>query len=165
MLRRMTACSAVSRATLASSPLSASSSPFLPISAASISPASQFLRSPSSRSFVTANSPIQKPPSTKTVRIYEKEDPTSIATKETLSYDVRRTSLANWLPIYREYKNQGTNVSTIIRRIHGDIDRLAKDLEVVAPPECIKIKRNINHITLRGDYLHDLREFFTIRKF
>ncbi|KAJ3219795.1 hypothetical protein HDU67_009607 [Dinochytrium kinnereticum] len=131
-----------------------------------LAPASLLIASaPTCRTYVTNKSPIQKPRSTKTIKIYKAEDPATVPLKENLPYDVKRTALAQWLPIYREYRNQGTNISTIIRRISGDVDKLAKDLEVVAPPNCITVRKDINQIRLRGDYLTDLREFFTVRKF
>ncbi|KAJ3101793.1 hypothetical protein HDU97_001077 [Phlyctochytrium planicorne] len=115
--------------------------------------------------FVTKKSTIQTPRSTKTVRIYEKENSADVVPKENLPYNVKRTTLAKWLPVYREFRNGGTNISTILRRIDGNIDRLAKDLEIVAPAGRIQLRKDLGQIRLRGDYLHDVREFLTVRKF
>ncbi|KAJ3323092.1 hypothetical protein HDU76_013730 [Blyttiomyces sp. JEL0837] len=103
------------------------------------------------------------PMNMKTVRIY-KEDPANVPSKESLNYEVLRTSQSGWLPVYRDYKGE-KKVETIIRRIKGDVNALAKDLEIVTPAQNIRIHPTSKNIILTGDYLYDVRDFLTLRKF
>ncbi|KAI9094965.1 mitochondrial large subunit ribosomal protein-domain-containing protein [Phlyctochytrium arcticum] len=86
-------------------------------------------------------------------------------TKADLPYEVKRTSGAQWLPVYREIKVGGTQVWTKIRRINGSVERLAKDLEWFIPADKITIKPVEKHVILRGDYLYGVRDFLTARGF
>ncbi|KAI8920854.1 mitochondrial large subunit ribosomal protein-domain-containing protein [Powellomyces hirtus] len=85
--------------------------------------------------------------------------------KDTLPYLVKRTSGAGWLPVYRAFIKGNTQIITTIRRIEGDVDRLAKDLETIIPKERIELKRTTNHVVLKGDYLFAVRDWLTARKF
>ncbi|KAI9325963.1 mitochondrial large subunit ribosomal protein-domain-containing protein [Zopfochytrium polystomum] len=100
-------------------------------------------------------------PKTQTARPLTSPLHAPLPPKESLPYEVRRTAKAGWLPVYREFKNGGTNVSTIIRRIEGDAEALARHLSAFVPPDRIRIHRVTGHIILRGDYLHAVRDFLS----
>ncbi|KAJ3112232.1 hypothetical protein HDU96_004769 [Phlyctochytrium bullatum] len=116
------------------------------------------------RSYVTKITPVKKT-RTKTVKIYRPEKAEQVEKKDTLPYVIRRTAFAKWLPIYREIKHNGTQISTIVRRLDGDLKKLAKDLERVAPADRITVREELKQIRLKGDYVHDIRHFFTVRGF
>ncbi|KAJ3035665.1 hypothetical protein HK097_004153 [Rhizophlyctis rosea] len=84
---------------------------------------------------------------------------------DSLPYLIKRVHRSQWLPLYRLIKSDGNNVSTKIRRIQGDINKLAADLSTFIPKDKIIVKAPNNQIWLKGDYLHDLRDWFTVRGF
>ncbi|KAJ3091428.1 hypothetical protein HK102_000596 [Quaeritorhiza haematococci] len=87
-----------------------------------------------------------------------------VMTKEESNYDVRRTN-NQWLPVYKEFRNNRNSIETRIKRIEGDIQQLARDLESIVPRDRITIKPNTRHIILKGDYTDNVRDWFTSRGF
>ncbi|KAJ3163201.1 hypothetical protein HDU86_002370 [Geranomyces michiganensis] len=85
--------------------------------------------------------------------------------KDTLPYAVKRTAKAGWLPIYRTFLKGNTQTITTIRRIEGNVQMLAKDLESIIPQEKITVKPTTGHVVLKGDYLFAVRDWLTVRKF
>lgn len=82
-----------------------------------------------------------------------------------LPYLVKRTAKSGWLPVYREYSKGGTQITTIIRRIEGDIQSLAADLRQFVPADRVIVKDLQKHVVLRGDYLYAVRDWLTARRF
>ncbi|KAJ9061865.1 54S ribosomal protein img2, mitochondrial [Entomophthora muscae] len=66
---------------------------------------------------------------------YQRESSPFIKTPSevcTLPYFVRRTKFLS-LPVYTEYRNAGTRLLTVIRRIQGDPQQLVADLQTSFP--------------------------------
>ncbi|TPX48382.1 hypothetical protein SeLEV6574_g02062 [Synchytrium endobioticum] len=91
-----------------------------------------------------------------------RQDP--IVTKDQLPYLVKRTPVARWLPVYREFKNQ-TGIWTVIRRIEGNIQALAKDLATIIPKQRIAIQEMTHQIRIKGNYRHDVKTWLISRQF
>lgn len=49
--------------------------------------------------------------------------------KESVEYDVKRTA-NGWLPVYTEYRNGRSRISTVIRRIDGNVE-VSADLMLI----------------------------------
>jgi len=77
------------------------------------------------------------------------------------AYYLQRSTY-NKLPIYTEYK-QGNVPYTEIRRIHGNIVQLRKDLELAlpyVPKDNIKVLMESKKILIKGNYRNALKKIF-----
>ena len=85
-----------------------------------------------------------------------------------LKYFVERTSLGKALPVYTDFKNDGRKY-TLIRKISGDIDILADEiselLELKDKTKYLKVRADLGHIKITGQYDLKVREFLTKKGF
>ncbi|KAK9236958.1 mitochondrial large subunit ribosomal protein-domain-containing protein [Lipomyces kononenkoae] len=74
-------------------------------------------------------------------------------------YFVERTSAGN-LPVYRELKNGGNLVVTIVKGITGDAHALKKDIQAALglTSERIAVNPVTRHIAIKGDYFVRTRD-------
>lgn len=83
-----------------------------------------------------------------------------------LPYFVARTSLGKNLPVYVDYKHGGSKVITIIRRIHGDPEKLAADLKAELPPKAeFRVRPEMQQVIVKGQHVQKIREFLTYKGF
>lgn len=59
---------------------------------------------------------------------------------ENLPFAVERTEVGKSLPVYTDYKGGGTKVTTMIRRIRGDVHALKEDMEKVCDDREVHIR-------------------------
>ena len=74
-----------------------------------------------------------------------------------LPFNVSRTSKGLQLPVYRDIKNGGTNVLTILRRYTGDIQELSSELSKVCKGKEIKVRPG--RMEVKGDYSKDIKQW------
>ncbi|KAI9204106.1 mitochondrial large subunit ribosomal protein-domain-containing protein [Polychytrium aggregatum] len=114
--------------------------------------------------FITLIDKRKKPNVTKTIDVVLPSTTEAIP-KEQLAYNVKRTTVAGWLPVYSDFRNNRSRHLTLIRRIEGDIERLAKDLEQIIPPQNIVVNPLTHSIRLKGNYVNQIRDWLTARGF
>ncbi|OLY83706.1 39S ribosomal protein L49, mitochondrial [Smittium mucronatum] len=91
-----------------------------------------------------------------------KESNTS--TKSQLKYFIQRTPFKS-LPVYSEFKNNGSQKLTIIRKIEGDLSSLVADLAPLFGRENISIKKINNSVLIKGICTREVRQFLTKKGF
>ncbi|RKP07228.1 ribosomal protein L49/IMG2, partial [Thamnocephalis sphaerospora] len=79
-------------------------------------------------------------------------------------YFVHRTK-SKVLPVYTDIRNGGTRHMTIIRRIEGDANVLAKELVVALNEPAIKAKELNNHVIVKGRRTIDVCRFLEAKGF
>lgn len=82
----------------------------------------------------------------------------------TPAYTVMRTTNKG-LPVYSEYKNGGTRLLTIIRRIQGDSNALVKDLVADFPAAEVNINPKTQHVIIKGHHVNELKEWLILKGF
>ncbi|KAK9365394.1 mitochondrial large subunit ribosomal protein-domain-containing protein [Lipomyces kononenkoae] len=77
-------------------------------------------------------------------------------------YFVERTSAGN-IPVYREFKNGGNLVVTIVKGITGDAHALKKDIQTALglPLDRIAVNPVTRHIAIKGDYFVRTRDLLS----
>lgn len=73
--------------------------------------------------------------------------PEPLGLLQKLPFSVER-SLSGNFPVYVDYKNRRQIKRTIIRKVNGDIDQLAKELRKVCSNAEIRVK--VGHIVIPG---------------
>ncbi|OMJ25844.1 54S ribosomal protein img2, mitochondrial [Smittium culicis] len=93
-------------------------------------------------------------------------DQSTIASKPStqLRYFIQRTSFKS-LPIYTEFKNNGSRKLTIIRKIEGDLNALKSDLDPLFGKENVSIKKINNSILIKGICSREVRQFLSKKGF
>lgn len=82
----------------------------------------------------------------------------------TPSYFVSRTS-SKGLPVYSEYKNGRTNLSTIVRRIKGDANALVNDLKKDFPEAVAEVNPITQNVIIKGHHVNEIKEWLMIKGF
>ncbi|PVV00594.1 hypothetical protein BB560_005020 [Smittium megazygosporum] len=97
--------------------------------------------------------------------------PTAVATRSLsvsslapLRYHVNRTQFKS-LPVYTEFRNNGTRKLTLVRRIEGDIEQLKSELEPIVGKENISMKKINNSLVIKGIFLREIRAYLQKRGF
>ena len=74
-----------------------------------------------------------------------------------LPFAVHRTELAGQLPVYVDYKNGRNKVTTILRKIEGDVPALATEFQKVCLEEEVKIYNG--RIEARGNHTRAVKKW------
>ncbi|ORE11874.1 hypothetical protein BCV72DRAFT_283679 [Rhizopus microsporus var. microsporus] len=82
----------------------------------------------------------------------------------TPSYFVSRTS-SKGLPVYSEYKNGRTNLSTIVRRIKGDSNALVNDLKKDFPEAVAEVNPTTQNVIIKGHHVNEIKEWLMMKGF
>ncbi|KAI8390249.1 mitochondrial large subunit ribosomal protein-domain-containing protein [Blakeslea trispora] len=82
----------------------------------------------------------------------------------TPAYTIARTTNKG-LPVYSEYKNGNTRLLTIIRRIQGDSNALAKDLVNDFPEAVVQVKPTTQHVVIKGHHVNEIKEWLISKGF
>ncbi|GAA5873462.1 hypothetical protein JCM16303_001131 [Sporobolomyces ruberrimus] len=70
------------------------------------------------------------------------------------------------LPVYSDVRNGGTRVLTIIRKVHGDVSELQKDLEQFLHPSTSSFtKPQTQQVVIKGDWVREVKEWLATRGF
>ncbi|KAK4703287.1 large subunit ribosomal protein L49, partial [Phenoliferia sp. Uapishka_3] len=102
-------------------------------------------------------SPSTPTPSTSTLPPPE-EQPTL------LPYSLKRTP-SGFLPVYVDVKSGGQRLSTIVRKIDGDVEALRRDLAEAMPSVQAYTKPAARQVILRGDWSKETKEWLGDRGF
>lgn len=78
---------------------------------------------------------------------------------QVLPFHIFRTFKGEQLPVYTEFKAKKTRVFTIIRRVRGDLNSLAKEMSKVCDGRPIEIKSAALRVT--GNYSQPLKYWLT----
>jgi translation initiation factor 1 (eIF-1/SUI1) len=82
----------------------------------------------------------------------------------TPAYVVSRT-VNKGLPVYSDYKNGGTRLLTIVRRVEGDASALMKDLNADFPEAVISINAKTQHVVIKGHHVNEIKEWLISKGF
>ncbi|KAI8974938.1 ribosomal protein L49/IMG2 [Pilobolus umbonatus] len=82
----------------------------------------------------------------------------------TPAYHIERTANRG-LPVYSDYKNGGTRVLTIVRRIKGDSKALLDDIKVDLPELEGSINPATQHVVIKGQCVNDIKEWLILKGF
>lgn len=82
----------------------------------------------------------------------------------TPAYFVARTTNKG-LPVYSEYKNGGTRLLTIVRRIEGDSNALIKDLNTDFPEAVVSLNQKTQHVVIKGHHVNEIKEWLISKGF
>ncbi|KAI8081925.1 mitochondrial large subunit ribosomal protein-domain-containing protein [Gilbertella persicaria] len=82
----------------------------------------------------------------------------------TPAYSVSRTTNKG-LPVYSEYKNGGTRLLTIIRKIQGDSNALAKDITTDFPEAVVQVNATTQHVVIKGHHVNEIKEWLINKGF
>ncbi|KAI9245971.1 ribosomal protein L49/IMG2 [Sporodiniella umbellata] len=80
------------------------------------------------------------------------------------TYQISRTSNKG-LPVYSEYKNGRTNLSTIVRRIKGDPNALVNDLKADFPEVVAHVNSNTQNVVIKGHCVNDIKYWLVLKGF
>ncbi|KAF9579886.1 hypothetical protein BGW38_003673, partial [Lunasporangiospora selenospora] len=69
------------------------------------------------------------------------------------------------LPVYSEFRNNGTRALTIVRKIEGNATALKTDILVTYPGAEIRVNERTNQIILKGCVGEDIRQWLTAKGF
>ncbi|GAA5975832.1 hypothetical protein JCM5350_000747 [Sporobolomyces pararoseus] len=70
------------------------------------------------------------------------------------------------LPVYSDVRNGGTRVLTIIRKVHGDVSELHKDLsEFLQSSATSFVKPQSQQVVVKGDWVREVKEWLAHRGF
>ncbi|GAA5964804.1 hypothetical protein JCM3765_002562 [Sporobolomyces pararoseus] len=70
------------------------------------------------------------------------------------------------LPVYSDVRNGGTRVLTIIRKVHGDVSELHKDLsEFLQSSTTSFVKPQSQQVVVKGDWVREVKEWLAHRGF
>ncbi|CAA93160.1 54S ribosomal protein img2, mitochondrial [Schizosaccharomyces pombe] len=84
----------------------------------------------------------------------------STIASESLRFHVSRTPSKN-LPVYLDYKQRGTKILTLIRKIHGDSNALRLRLisTLKMSPKDVYVNKLTNQVVLKGNHIVTVREW------
>ncbi|KAI8977501.1 ribosomal protein L49/IMG2 [Mycotypha africana] len=82
----------------------------------------------------------------------------------TPSYFVQRTTNKG-LPVYTDYKNGGTRVLTVIRKVQGDTAALMKDIQKDFPEAVMQINHRTQHLFIKGRCMNEMKEWLISKGF
>lgn len=82
----------------------------------------------------------------------------------TPAYTIKRTTNKG-LPVYSEYKNGGTRLLTIVRRIEGDSNALIKDINADFPEAVVSLNPKTQHVTIKGHHVNEIKEWLITKGF
>ncbi|RKO97344.1 hypothetical protein CXG81DRAFT_21359 [Caulochytrium protostelioides] len=88
----------------------------------------------------------------------------AVATAD-LPYGIHRTAGTQRLPIYLQLSSDRARSDTRVKGLRGDLDQLAAALAPVVMGRAITVEPKLNRITVHGDHVHVLRDWFTSRGF
>lgn len=95
-----------------------------------------------------------------------------VARRGLAGYAVQRTGVGRNLPVYRDIRNGGTQVFTKIRRIEGDVEALARDLqqerfegEPAGRMREWKVRPDLGQLWVKGDHLATVLSWLTSKGF
>ena len=80
-----------------------------------------------------------------------------------LGYAVKRTD-RGFLPVYTEFRNGRGQITTLIRRIDGDVHQLRRDLcqcGVVGKQEDVEVRETTGHVRIKGRVERVVRYWLT----
>ncbi|KAI9594457.1 mitochondrial large subunit ribosomal protein-domain-containing protein [Syncephalis fuscata] len=89
---------------------------------------------------------------------------TTSKSKAPLEYYVRRTN-SKLLPVYTDIRNGNTRHLTIIRRIDGSAQTLAKDITTAFPDMQVSVKSLNNQVIIKGRRTRDICQFLEEKGF
>ncbi|GAA5923924.1 mitochondrial 54S ribosomal protein mL49 IMG2 [Sporobolomyces koalae] len=70
------------------------------------------------------------------------------------------------LPVYSDVRNSGTRVLTVVRKVHGDVSELHKDLSrFLHPSTQLYTKPQTQQVVIRGDWVREVKEWLASRGF
>ncbi|GAA5894588.1 mitochondrial 54S ribosomal protein mL49 IMG2 [Sporobolomyces salmoneus] len=134
---------------------------------------SPLLRSPFlPRSFSTTPSSLSSIPPSPAPSTSEQTTPrfttgsaTSTLGEEDSKYFVPRSQFGE-LPVYSDVRNNGTRVLTVIRKVHGDVSELHKDLSQFLDRSTVSYtKPQTQQIVIKGDWVREVKEWLAHRGF
>ena len=73
-----------------------------------------------------------------------------------LPYLVERTKVGKHLPVYSIYRNDGTKVTTRVRKVRGDVEALADELKRVCGTEDVWT-RNSQDVYIKGKRVREIK--------
>ncbi|CAO3608826.1 unnamed protein product [Mucor fragilis] len=82
----------------------------------------------------------------------------------TPAYSVARTTNKG-LPVYSEYKNGGTRLLTVVRRIEGDAQALIKDINTDFPEAVVSLNAKTQHVVIKGHHVNEIKEWLISKGF
>jgi translation initiation factor 1 (eIF-1/SUI1) len=82
----------------------------------------------------------------------------------TPAYFVARTTNKG-LPVYSEYKNGGTRLLTVVRRIEGDSNALIKDINTDFPEAIVRLNPKTQHVVIKGHHVNEIKEWLISKGF
>ncbi|KAI8641260.1 mitochondrial large subunit ribosomal protein-domain-containing protein [Parasitella parasitica] len=82
----------------------------------------------------------------------------------TPAYFVSRT-INKGLPVYSEYKNGGTRLLTVVRRIEGDANALIKDINADFPEAVVSLNTKTQHVVIKGHHVNEVKEWLINKGF
>jgi large subunit ribosomal protein L49 len=82
----------------------------------------------------------------------------------TPAYAVSRT-INKGLPVYSDFKNGGTRLLTVVRRVQGDANALMKDLNTDFPEAVISINAKTQHVVIKGHHVNEIKEWLISKGF
>uniref|UniRef100_A0A7S1TH73 Large ribosomal subunit protein mL49 n=1 Tax=Compsopogon caeruleus TaxID=31354 RepID=A0A7S1TH73_9RHOD len=63
------------------------------------------------------------------------------------------------LPVYVDYKNGGTRVMTLVRRVRGDVQSLREDMSRICGGKNVTVRPG--RLEVKGNYREELKTWFT----
>lgn len=82
----------------------------------------------------------------------------------TPAYTIART-VNKGLPVYSEYKNGGTRLLTVVRRVEGDSNALMADLSADFPEAVLRINQKTQHVVIKGHHVNEIKEWLISKGF
>ncbi|GAA6063550.1 hypothetical protein JCM10212_002662 [Sporobolomyces blumeae] len=112
-----------------------------------------------------SSGPPSHAPSTSTAS--EGAAPTPAQGQESIEspYFVPRSQFGE-LPVYSDIRNGGTRCLTIVRKVHGDISALHRDLASFLDSSTVSFaKPQSQQIVIKGDWVREVKEWLAVRGF
>ncbi|KAI7899493.1 mitochondrial large subunit ribosomal protein-domain-containing protein [Cokeromyces recurvatus] len=80
------------------------------------------------------------------------------------AYFVSRT-VNKGIPVYTDYKNGGTRLLTVIRKVQGDSLALMEDLQADFPEAEITRNYRTRHVLIKGNHVNEIKEWLIAKGF
>jgi len=93
-------------------------------------------------------------PLTPTVAQYERNQPDDIEPPERLV-----ESPPGFLPVYVRYRNNGSRITTEVRRISGDVDVLAEEIRKVCYPDPVRMTASGGNIEVKNNHTRAIKMY------
>ncbi|GAA6011417.1 hypothetical protein JCM11491_002776 [Sporobolomyces phaffii] len=128
---------------------------------------------PSCRTFSSTRSSLSSVPPPSSPPAATEQPPTPVASGSATvgaaevesKYFVPRSQFGE-LPVYSDVRNGGTRVLTVIRKVHGDVSGLHKDLSHFLHPSTTSYtKPQTQQIVIKGDWVREVKEWLSTRGF